>query len=226
MQDHLGERGLLEGRLEGLDELVGQLLDEADGVGHQVVAAGELEAPGGGSRVAKSRSATRPRPRSARSAGSTCRRWCSRRARPGQRGSRAGPGHAAVGLQPLDPAAQRRDPVAGEPAVGLDLRLARAPGADAAGHAAGAAAGWVQSRRRRGRRYSSWASSTCSLPSAEWAWSAKMSRITAVRSITVTPSALSRLRCCRGASSSSQATRLVPLAAISAFSSSSLLRPK
>ena len=47
MQDQVGEHGLLEGRLERLDQLVGQLLDEADGVGQQVVAAGELEAAGG-----------------------------------------------------------------------------------------------------------------------------------------------------------------------------------
>ena len=46
---------------------------------------------------------------------------------------------------------------------------------------------WVQRPRMRAMLYSSWASSTCSLPSAEWAWSAKMSRITAVRSITGTP---------------------------------------
>ena len=60
----------------------------------------------------------------------------------------------------------------------------------------------------RARLYSSCASSTWSLPSALWAWSAKMSRITAVRSITGTPSASSRLRSWRGASSSSQATTL------------------
>ena len=35
----------------------------------------------------------------------------------------------------------------------------------------------------RARLYSSWASSTWSLPSEEFAWPAKMSRITAVRSI-------------------------------------------
>ena len=55
----------------------------------------------------------------------------------------------------------------------------------------------------RARLYSSCASSTWSLPSAVWAWSAKMSRITAVRSITGTPSAASRFRSWRGASSSS-----------------------
>ena len=47
MQDQVGEHRLLERRLEGLDQLVGQLLDEADRVGQQVVAAGELEAAGG-----------------------------------------------------------------------------------------------------------------------------------------------------------------------------------
>ena len=43
MQDEVGEHGLLERRLEGLDELVGQLLDEADRVGHQVRAAAVLD---------------------------------------------------------------------------------------------------------------------------------------------------------------------------------------
>ena len=47
VQDQVGEHGLLERRLERLDQLVGQLLDEADRVGEQVVAAGELEAAGG-----------------------------------------------------------------------------------------------------------------------------------------------------------------------------------
>ena len=52
---------------------------------------------------------------------------------PRDRGALApGPHHAAVALQPRQPAAQRRDPVAGEAAVGLDLGLARAPGADPA----------------------------------------------------------------------------------------------
>ena len=57
---------------------------------------------------------------------------------------------------------------------------------------------WVQSPRMRARLYSSWASSTWSLPSAECAWSAKMSRMIAVRSITGTSSAASRLRSWRG----------------------------
>ena len=40
--------------------------------------------------------------------------------------------------------------------------------------------------RRRGRRYCSWASSTCALPSLDLACWAKMSRISAVRSMTLT----------------------------------------
>ena len=42
------------------------------------------------------------------------------------------PHHAAVALQPGEAPPQRRDPVAGEAAVGLDLALARPPGADPA----------------------------------------------------------------------------------------------
>ena len=47
VEDQVGEHGLLQRRLERLDQLVRQLLDEADGVGQQVVAAGELDAARG-----------------------------------------------------------------------------------------------------------------------------------------------------------------------------------
>src|SRR5205807_2046237 len=43
-----------------------------------------------------------------------------------------GPHDLTGGAHPLQPAAQRGDAIAGQAAVGLDLRLARAPGADAA----------------------------------------------------------------------------------------------
>ena len=67
VQDQVGEHRLLERRLEGLDQLVGQLLDEADRVGEQVVAAGELEAAGGRVEgVEEPVPHSRPRPRSAR----------------------------------------------------------------------------------------------------------------------------------------------------------------
>ena len=65
-----------------------------------------------------------------------------------------------------------------------------------------------------------------SLPSAECAWSAKMSRMIAVRSMTGTPSASSRLRSWRGSSSSSQATRFASASLTARFSSSSLPRSK
>jgi hypothetical protein len=49
-----------------------------------------------------------------------------------RRGEPAGAHRLPVRLEPAEPPAQRRDPVAGEPAVGLDLRLAGAAGADPA----------------------------------------------------------------------------------------------
>ena len=60
--------------------------------------------------------------------------------------------------------------------------------------------------RRRGRRYSSWASSTWALPSREVACRAKMSRINAVRSMTLTPTTSSSSLLCEGASSESAMT--------------------
>ena len=49
MQDQVGESRLLERRLERLDELMRELADEADRVGHQVAAA--LVLVGAGRRV-------------------------------------------------------------------------------------------------------------------------------------------------------------------------------
>src|SRR5438034_1096356 len=59
---------------------------------------------------------------------------------------------------------------------------------------------------RRGSRYLSCASSTCSLPSRVRARRAKMSRIGCVRSTTLRSSAFSRLRSCAGESSLSKMT--------------------
>ncbi len=53
-------------------------------------------------------------------------------------------------------------------------------------------------RRRRGSRYCRRANSTWALPSGVRAFWAKMSRITAVRSMAVRPRIFSRLRCCAG----------------------------
>ena len=57
---------------------------------------------------------------------------------------------------------------------------------------------WVQSFVRRGSWYSSWASSTWSRPSWVWACWAKMSRISRLRSITLTLSRLSSAFCWLG----------------------------
>ena len=56
----------------------------------------------------------------------------------------------------------------------------------------------VQPRTRRVERYSSWASSTCSLPSWLRARRPNISRIRRVRSTTGHPSAFARLRSCAG----------------------------
>ena len=142
VQDQVGQHGLLERRLEGLDQLVGQLLDEADRVGQQVVAAGELEAARG-----RVEGVEEPVPDADLGAGERVEQ--RRLAGVGvagegdarQRGALApGPHHAAVALEPRQAPAQRGDAVAGQAAVGLDLALARAPGADAAVHPAGAEA--------------------------------------------------------------------------------------
>ena len=142
VQDEVGEHRLLEGRLERLDQLVGQLLDEADRVGEQVVAAGELEAAGG--RVERVEEPV-PHPDLGPGQRVEQRRLAGVRVAgegdPRQRGAVApGPHHAAVALEPGEPPPQGGDAVAGEAAVGLDLALPRAPGADASVHPAGAEA--------------------------------------------------------------------------------------
>ena len=86
--------------------------------------------------------------------------------------------------------AQDRHPGADTTTIELDLRLAWPARADAGSRRADTATRLPRidspQPRRRGRRYSSWASSTCALPSRVFACWAKMSRITAVRSMTFT----------------------------------------
>ncbi len=117
-----------------------QLADEADRVGEQVLAAGVLV--GAGRRVeGVEEPIAHPHP------GAGDRVQEGRLAGVGVAGEGDGRDRRAValgthGLAALldDPelASQRRDPVAGEPAIGLDLGLARSSRADAAVHAAGA----------------------------------------------------------------------------------------
>ena len=79
--------------------------------------------------------------------------------------------------------------------------------------------------RRRGSRYDSWASSTCALPSRERACWAKMSRIRAVRSITLTLSLSSSWRSWPGESSPSQITVSASAARTASPSSVTLPEP-
>ncbi len=80
--------------------------------------------------------------------------------------------------------------------------------------------------RRRGRRYSSWASSTWALPSLDFACWAKMSRIRAVRSMTLTLTMSSRARRWPGASSPSAITVSAPDSATMSASSAALPLPR
>src|SRR3954447_22805392 len=142
VQDQVGQARLLERRAEGIDQLVGQLLDEADGVGQQEAPPADLGRAGrrvegveeavadadarAGERVEQRRLAR------VRVAGESHRRQVCAFA--------LGTLDLARAAHVAELALERRDAVAGEAAVGLDLRLARASGADAAVHTAGAEA--------------------------------------------------------------------------------------
>ena len=80
--------------------------------------------------------------------------------------------------------------------------------------------------RRRGRRYWSCASSTCALPSRVFACWEKMSKMTAVLSITLTLTTSSRARRCEGASSVSATTVSAPTSLTTSASSRALPFPK
>ncbi len=137
MHDQVCAERFLQGGREGVHESVRQLADEADGVGQQVAAPTDLERAGGGvERVEQ------PVAHAHLGAGERVQQRglaCVRVA--GQRHSRQagalalGAHRVARGLGVAQAAPQRRDAVAREAAVGLDLGLAGASGADAAVHA-------------------------------------------------------------------------------------------
>ena len=137
MEDEVGQPGLLQRGPEGVDELVGQLADEADGVGEQVVAPARAQNP--------RRRVQRVEEPVADAGGGAGERVEQRRlagvgvAGQGDRGQvRAlalGAHHRAAGAHPGQAALEGRDAVAGQAAVGLDLGLTRAAGADAAAEA-------------------------------------------------------------------------------------------
>ena len=86
---------------------------------------------------------------------------------------------------------------------------------------------WAHMPRKRGSRYSFWASRTCRRPSLLVACSAKISRMSAVRSMTFTslPTTFSRFDCWEGVSSSSNTTRSAAWARASSATSSALPEP-
>ena len=142
MHDQVGPQRLLERGREGLHELVGQLADEADGVGEQVGAPRDLERARGGVErveepVAHAHLGAGQRVEQRRLAGVGV---AGQRHR-GQARALALAAHRVARAARVDePALERGDAVARQAAVGLDLGLARSAGADAAVHAPGAEA--------------------------------------------------------------------------------------
>jgi succinyl-diaminopimelate desuccinylase len=134
MEDEVGDKRLLQRRGEPLDELVRQAAHETDRVGDEVTAAFLLEA-------ARDRVERLEQPvadRDARSGERVEERRLPRVRVPGKRDRRylgAPPLLApdvALAAQFPQPLAQHRDAAAGEAPVRLELRLARAAGADSA----------------------------------------------------------------------------------------------
>ena len=133
MQDQVGLARLVQRRGERVDDLVGQLADEADGVGQQVRTA--VDAQLARRRVERVEEAVADADLGAGQAVEQRRlagvRVAGERDLRQVRALALGAHRRARGADALQPAAQRGDPVARQPAVGLDLRLARSAGADA-----------------------------------------------------------------------------------------------
>ena len=142
VQDEVGDERLLERRREPLDELVWEAPDEADGVGDEVAAAVVLEAAR--RRVERLEEAVVDRRVGTRQRVQK-RRLADVRV-PGERDHRRrrplplAPAHLPLLREPRKPLPQEDDPPAGDPPVGLELRLARTARPDARAERAGAAA--------------------------------------------------------------------------------------
>jgi hypothetical protein len=139
VEDQVGDLRLLERRAERLHELVGQLLDEPDGVGEQErppvqahdprARVERVEQPVAHADVGAGQAVEQRRLARVRVAGERD----LRQVRALALGAHRLPVRADVG----EPALERADALAGEAAVGLDLRLARPAGREpAARHAA------------------------------------------------------------------------------------------
>ena len=134
MQDEIGDERLLERRREPLDELVRQPADEPDRVGQEVLPALVVERARGG--VERLEEPVVDRGLSARERVQQRRLADVRVAGEGDgrrlRAHARLPALLAPLRQPAEAVLQQRDPPPRQPAVGLELALARAPRADAA----------------------------------------------------------------------------------------------
>jgi hypothetical protein len=142
VENEVGEDRLLEGGLEGLNELMRQLANEPDRVGEQIPATLVLEGP-----RCRVQRVEEPLPHAHASAGESVQEGRLAGVRVTGEGDRrqcrplaAGSHHGAVSLHTPQLAPQGGDPVAREAAVGLDLGLAGASGPDPAVHPPGAEA--------------------------------------------------------------------------------------
>ena len=191
VQDQVGVGDLLQRRAERLDQLVRQVPDEPDGVGERVVAAvgglgpADRRVEGGEQRVLDEHAGAGEPVQQAR----TCRRWCSRRWRPtGPRG-----GGAPAAWCPGPSSCRRSRGAAWPSGCGCAAGRSRSSSRQDRGcrrrrtptRRAPPACRDIDSPqpRSRGSMYCIWASETCALPSRLLACWAKMSRISAVRSI-------------------------------------------
>ena len=136
LDQHVGPVDLLERRPEGVDELVRQLVDEADGVGHdRRLAVAELDLAAGrierreqlvlGARHLRADERVEQR----RLAGVRVADDADRRPQPPVAAARGG---LALLADLVDALLHLRDPGPDDPPVGLELALAGSPGADPA----------------------------------------------------------------------------------------------
>ena len=188
---------------------VRQAADEAHGVGDEIAPTLVLEpARGRIERLEEAVVDRCPRARSARSGASTCRRSCSRRAR----SSASASGAAACDVSRAACRAPRSRSLRSETRRRASRRSVSS--CDSPGPRVPTPpprrSRCCHMPRMRGRLYSSWASSTWSLPSALRACWAKMSRISCVRSTTRAWRRFSSWRCWEGASSSSTSSDSAP----------------
>ncbi len=232
VDEEVGEDGLLEGRLEGLDETVREIAHESDRVGEEErLSIGQLDAPRrgveGGEELVLCEDVG---PREQVEEGALSR---VRVADDGGLANALVGALLALGLADpanlveffLDPV----DAAAGETPVDLDLLLALAAGGGSAALAtARSAALPVEVRPHPGE------TGQGILHAREFDWRVasrvrarmrKMSRMTSSRSITVMSPSSSQARCCAGASSLSKTMQSAPDCLASSISSRALPEP-